>query len=96
MSSPSSRKRPMLCRQGWHARLSEDGITYVRFGTRMTDPTGTYIYRIGPIPDDRSCTTIWCYGDMGVAWRCSLCGRAILGLERAGGTNEAAGKPPPP
>jgi len=80
MSSPSSRKRPMLCRQGWHARLSEDGITYVRFGTRMTDPTGTYIYRIGPIPDDRSCTTIWCYGDNGVAWTCSLCGRPIVGL----------------
>ena len=82
MSSPTfPTPVPVLCQQGWHAHLDVDGLTYVRFATRITDEHGTYIYRIGPYPDDRYCVTIWCYEDKGVAWTCSLCGRPIIGLE---------------
>ena len=70
-----------LCWRGWHARLNEDGLTYVRFATRLRDDRDTFIYRVGPVPDEAQCVTIWCYGDQGVAWRCSLCGRSIIGLD---------------
>ena len=40
-------------------------------------PRGTYLYRIGPEPDDARCRTIWCYGDHGVPWTCAACGQPI-------------------
>jgi hypothetical protein len=74
---------PAQCRRGWHARLDKNGVVYVRFGTRMRDEQGTFIYRIGPVPHDDHCVTVWCYADEGVAWTCSLCGRPIIGLRAA-------------
>ena len=80
MASPT--RVPGLCRRGWHVLLGRHGKTYVRFATRFRDANGTFLYRIGPAPDDSSCVTIWDYESKGVAWTCSLCGRSIIGLER--------------
>lgn len=66
------------CAEGWHQLGQSDRrVMWFRLGTRLGDEYGTYIYRVGPVPDVRFCTTIWCYGDHGVPWTCSACGRAI-------------------
>ena len=66
-----------LCRRGWHVVEAGDDRAFVRYGARMTDQNGTFIYRVGARPDDRACTTIWCYGDRDRPWRCVCCGRPI-------------------
>ena len=66
------------CGPTWHQRAASDGGTiWFRLATRMNDEHGTYIYRMGPAPDDDACRTIWCYGDKGVPWTCSACGDAV-------------------
>ena len=66
------------CGPRWHQlRTSGASITWFCLGTRMNDEHGTYIYRVGPIPDENACRTIWCYGDKGVPWTCIACGQPI-------------------
>ena len=66
------------CGHGWHQLLQRDGgAAWFRVGVRLNDQYGTYIYRMGPEPDDATCRTIWCYGDRGVPWTCSACGSAV-------------------
>lgn len=70
------------CGPKWHQRATSNGnTTWFWLGTRLRNEEGTYIYRVGPVPDDAFCSTIWCYGDRGVAWTCSACGEEI-GSER--------------
>jgi hypothetical protein len=64
------------CDSGWHVLGDSDAPTYFRFAARMGG-SGTLIYRVGSVPDDRECTTIWCYGDKGVPWTCAACGRSV-------------------
>jgi hypothetical protein len=66
-----------LCRRGWHVVDAGGGRSFVRFGARMSHENRTLIYRVGGRPDDRACTTIWCYGDRGTPWRCAACGLPI-------------------
>lgn len=66
------------CGPTWHQLAMSDGeLIWFRLGVRMNDEFGTYIYRMGPEPDDAQCRTIWCYGDRGVPWTCAACGQAI-------------------
>ena len=66
------------CGPRWHRLTQPDGhAVWFRLAVRMADEHGTYIYRLGPEPDDASCRTIWCYGDGGVPWTCSACGSQI-------------------
>jgi hypothetical protein len=44
---------------------------------RLRDAHGTYVYRVGSIPDAAACTTIWCYGDKGVPWTSTAGGEPI-------------------
>ena len=72
----------MSCDSKWHQRAaSAGGIIWFWLGVRLNDDQGTYVYRVGPEPDDTACRTIWCYGDKGVPWTCCACGIAI-GSER--------------
>ena len=66
-----------LCGPKWH-RLANPGggdRLWFRFGTRIRDTNGTYVYRFGPEPDDAHCRTIWCFD--GKPWTCSACGKSI-------------------
>lgn len=66
-----------LCDRGWH-RLSSGGtLFFVRFGSRLRDKLGTYVYQVGPEPEESLCRAVWCYGDQGRPWRCAACGRPI-------------------
>jgi hypothetical protein len=66
------------CGPTWH-RLAVDDRDHIwfRLAVRMNDQQGTYIYRLGPEPDDDQCRAIWCYGDKGVPWTCAACGQVI-------------------
>ena len=66
-----------ICHDGWHVVGDPGELMYARVGVRLRDEHGTYIYRIGSVPDDKECRTIWCYGDRGVPWTCAACGEAI-------------------
>jgi hypothetical protein len=66
-----------LCHRGWHVVDFGGGLSFVRFGARMSNADRTLIYRVGGRPDDRACVTIWCPGRDSGAWRCVACGRPI-------------------
>jgi hypothetical protein len=65
------------CHDGWHVVAHAGHGSYVRVAVRLRDEQGTYVYRVGPVPDDEACRTIWCYGDKGVPWTCTECGEPI-------------------
>jgi hypothetical protein len=65
------------CHDGWHVVDHAGGVAYVRVAVRLRDEHGTYVYRVGVVPDDAACGTIWCYGDNGVPWTCAACGEPI-------------------
>lgn len=65
------------CHDGWHVVDHAGDVTYVRVAVRLRDGYGTYVYRVGAVPDDEACGTIWCYPDKGVPWTCTACGKAI-------------------
>lgn len=54
---------PRPCAEGWHRkRVREGSFVYFSFGTRLRDGNGdgTLVYRLGPLPDDEQCRTVWC------------------------------------
>ncbi len=65
------------CQDGWHVVESGGQRVCVRPLGRLRDAPGTCVYRIGPVPDDLQCRTIWCYADGGVPWTCVACGGSI-------------------
>ena len=68
------------CGPKWHQlAMSGGGTVWFRLAVRMGDECGTYIYRMGPEPNDAACRTIWCYGDKGVPWTCTACGTEVAG-----------------
>jgi hypothetical protein len=69
--------RGFTCRDGWHVVARAGELTYVRVAIRLRDQYGTYVYRVGVVPDDAACGTIWCYGDEGKPWACTACGNSI-------------------
>lgn len=65
------------CGPTWHRLVNPGGSDrlWFRFGTRIRDENGTYVYRFGPEPDDAHCRTIWCFD--GKPWTCGACGETI-------------------
>ena len=54
-----------ICHDGWHVVGDPGELTYARVAVRLRDEHGTYIYRIGSVPDDKECRMIRCYGSFG-------------------------------
>lgn len=62
-----------LCDRGWHQLSSGGAPFFVRFGSRLRDKFGTYVYQVGPKPKASFCRVVWCYGDRGQPWQCVAC-----------------------
>ena len=84
------------CSPVWHQLVFPDGRNmWFRFALRINDGRGTYVYRMGPRPDDAACRDIWCSNDgLGAPWNCSACGELVSvprfhRLQRAGASPAA-------
>lgn len=64
------------CTAPWHQYFLPDGdIVWFKLAARLRDKQGTYIYKIGPAPDESVCRTLWCHN--GKPLTCHACGNAI-------------------
>lgn len=67
------------CHDGWHVVARGSELACVHVGVRLRDAHGTYVYRVGPVPDEAACGTVWAYEGKGTPWTCSACGGPISG-----------------
>ena len=67
------------CSLVWHQLVFPDGRNmWFRLAFRINDELGTYVYRMGPVPDDAACRDIWCSNrKLGAPWACSACGDLV-------------------
>lgn len=70
IAAMDSGDRLALCRLGWHRAR---GWTWFRWVAGTSNEM--WIYRVGKVPFDHACTTIWSYGNPPI--RCSVCDRPI-------------------
>ncbi len=64
-----------VCALGWHRLATRSGGTWFRL---MGGKAGRMlVFRVGRVPFQSCCTTIWCYGVDARSWACEHCGQAI-------------------
>ena len=64
------------CAGNWHQHFLPDSeIVWFTLRIRLRDKQGTYIYKIGPAPDESVCRTLWCYN--GEPLTCHACGTTV-------------------